>query len=179
MPRILCLEGEKSASAYGNKSVRELMEFVEYSTGIGFDYFAVGGRNEMERRLHDFNRRKTYSMLYLSFRSSPGSLELSRDTYTLDDLLETSGGKWNRRILHLNCSRFLKIPHTRMRNFRRDSGLSILSGYANAADYLPAAILELAYLNLLNTYRTPSAIAKHLGQQQRFLIRKLGFKLYA
>lgn len=70
----------------------------------------------------------------------------------------------------------LKVPPKQIDTLRRGTGVAMLSGYANAIDFFPMAILELSYFGLLNTYRTPAAIAKHLGEQQRFWIKTLGFK---
>lgn len=177
MAKILCLEGEKSASPYGARSVRDMLEFMERSSGIGFDYYSVGTRDELERRLSDFSRVKSYSLLYLGFRSTPGQIELLRDAYSLNDLAQASAGKWEGRILHLGCSRLLKVTPGQMATLKKTTRVSLLSGYTGTTDYFPAALLEMSYLELLNTFRTPAAIARHLGEQQRFLIKKLGFKL--
>ncbi len=176
--KILCLEGEKNSSPHGKISVRTVLEFLQQSSGVDYEHYRIGTRAELEHRLAEFGRLKSYSLLYLAFPGAPGRFSVSaREAFTLDDLAAAANGRWDGRIVHLGCSHALKVTPKQLESLRRETGAALLSGYAGAVDFFPQAILELSYFNLLDTYRTPAAIAKHLGEQQRFWIKSLGFKL--
>lgn len=176
--KILCLEGEKGNSPYGKNSVASILAFLQQSSGIDYEHHRIATRAELEHRLSEFGRLKSYSLLYLAFPGAPGRFSLSaREAYTLDDLAAAAHGRWEHRILHLGCSRTLQVPPKQQEALRRSTGAALLSGYAETVEFFPAAVLELSYFNLLDTYRTPAAIAKHLGEQQRYWVKTLGFKL--
>jgi hypothetical protein len=176
--KILCLEGEKSNSPYANQSVQSTLEFLQQTVGINYEHHRVGTRAELERRLAEFGRLKSYSMLYLAFPGTPGQFSVSaREKISLEDLAAIAKENWDNRVLHLGCSQTLKVPPKQLEALRRHTGVAMLSGYAETIDFMPQAILEISYFGLLNQYRTPAAIAKHLGEQQRFWIKSLGFKL--
>lgn len=178
--KILCLEGEKSNSPYGKHSVQTLLEFLQQAGGIGYEHHHVSTRAELERRLSEFGRLKSYTMLYLAFPGAPGCFSVSaREEVTLEELGALAAGRWDDRLLHLGCARTLKVTPKQADALRRDTGVSLLSGYAGTPDFFPAVILELSYFGLLDKYRTPAAIAKHLGAQQRYWIKALGFKLFS
>jgi len=176
--KILCLEGEKSNSPHGKNSVQTILAFLQESAGINYEHHRVSARAELERRLEEFGRLKSYTLLYLAFPGAPGRFNVSaREDFTLEDLAVAANGKWDDRILHLGCGKTLKATPKQLETLRRDTGVAMLSGYAAAIDFFPMAILELSYFGLLDQYRTPAAIAKHLGAQQRYWIKELGFKL--
>lgn len=178
--KILCLEGEKNNSPHGKNSVQTVLEFLQQSNDIDYEHHRVATRTELEHRLREFGRLKSYSLLYLAFPGTPGAFQVSaREEFTLQDLIDVAKGQWSRRILHLGCSKVLKVPPKTLETLKRGTGVSMLSGYANTIEYFPAAILELSYFELLNTFRTPAAIAKHLGEQQRYWVKTLGFKLFS
>ena len=128
----------------------------------------------------EFRRLNSYALLYLAFPVAPGEFQVSaREECTLEELAAIAGGLWDDRILHLGCSRTLqKLTPKQADKLRRDTGAAMLSGYTGTLEYFPMTILELSYFGLLDTYKTPAAIAKHLGEQQRFWIKELGFKLF-
>jgi uncharacterized protein len=176
--KILCLEGEKSNSPHGNYSIETVLEFLQQSSGIGYEHHRVATRAELDHRLAEFGRLKSYSLLYLAFPGAPGQFSVSaREDVTLDDLAAAAKGGWGNRILHLGCGRTLKVLPKQLDALRRSTGVAMLSGYASAVDFFPMSILELSYFALLDQYRTPAAIAKHLGEQQRYWVKTLGFKL--
>lgn len=176
--KILCLEGEKSNSPHGKNSVQTMLAFLQESAGINYEHHRVATRAELEHRLAEFGRLKSYTLLYLAFPGAPGRFSLSaREDFTLEDLAAAANGKWDDRILHLGCGKTLKVTPKQLDTLRRETGVAMLSGYAAAIDFFPMAILELSYFGLLDQYRTPAAIAKHLGEQQRFWIREMGFRL--
>lgn len=177
--KILCLEGEKSSSPHEKQSVQTILECIQASSGISFEHHRIATRTELEHRLSMFGRSKTYSMLYLGFRASAGKFELAREQFTLEELAELSEGRWDNRLLHLGCGNILKIPPKQIEALRRATGVSILSGYAGPLSFFPTLILEMSFLEILNTYRTPAAIAKHLGEQQKFWVKELVFKMSA
>lgn len=179
--KILCLEGEKNNSPYGKNSVRTLLEFMQQSTGIGYEHHGVSTRTELEHRLAEFGRLKSYSLLYLAFPGAPGRFSVSgREELTLEELATLANGRWDNRILHLGCGKiFNKSTPKQLDALRQGTGVAMLSGYAGATDFFPVSVLELSYFQLLDTYHTPAAIAKHLGEQQRYWIKTLGFKLFS
>ena len=179
--KILCLEGEKNNSPHGKNSVQTILEFLQQSGGIGYEHHRVATRAELEHRLAEFGRLKSYSLLYLAFPGAPGRFSVSaREELTLDELGALANGRWDNRILHLGCGKiFSKATPKQLEARRRDTGVAMLSGYAGAIDFFPVSVLELSYFHLLDTYRTPAAIAKHLGEQQRFWVKTLGFKLFS
>ncbi len=176
--KILCLEGEKNNSPHGKHSVQTMLEFLQQTRGIDYEHHRVATRAELDHRLAEFGRLKSYTLLYLAFPGAPGRFSISaREEVTLEELAEIAKGHWDKRILHLGCGKTLKVTPKQLEALRRSTGVSLLSGYAGTTDYFPMSILELSYFGLLDTYRTPAAIAKHLGEQQRYWIKTLGFKL--
>ncbi len=176
--KILCLEGEKSNSPHGKYSVETVLEFLKQSSGIDYEHHRVGTGAELDHRLTEFGRLKSYSLLYLAFPGVPGQFSVSaREDVTLEDIVKAANGNWDNRILHLGCSKILKVTPKQLDSLRRGTGVVMLSGYANAIDYFPMSILELSYFALLDAYRTPAAIARHLGEQQRYWVKTLGFRL--
>ena len=178
--KILCLEGEKSNRPHGKNSVQTMLEFLQQSSGISYEHHGIATRAELNHRLAEFGRLKSYTMLYLAFPGAPGRFNIAaREEVTLEDLAAAAKGNWDNRILHLGCGKvFSKVPPKQVDALRRGTGVTLLSGYAGSVEFFPLSILELSYFNLLDTYRTPAAIAKHLGEQQRYWIKTMGFKLY-
>jgi hypothetical protein len=169
---IYCLESLWTISEIdeNRQSVYPLIRLVAKLYGVKSVHFDIGTREELVHRLQR-GRKRGLKVLYIATHGSKGKIEIENpfNALTLDELKFMIGRRFAGWSIHLGTCRTLDVPDEELAQFKKDTGVKVLTGYRKDSyfdsDYYA---MEIALLTTLVNGR------KKLPKRYNALVRQTG-----
>jgi hypothetical protein len=119
-----------------------------------------------------------YSLGYLGFHGSPGTIHLGRQKVSLEDLGEMLDGCGEGRVLYLGSCGVLDVDRDRVSDFLRRTKLRAVVGYRDDVDWFESSAFDLLLLDSLIRYERPTGAENWLRRRVPDLMGNLGCRFF-
>ncbi len=177
---IFCIEGNWAHSLKDKTSIKSALEFLEHNIDVKTIHKNSSTLDQFQELLNTSMQRtyKQYGIIYLAFHGNPGLLNIGkRKKITLDEIAEMLNGRAVDKIIHFGSCSTLNINGWDLRRFWKQTGALAISGYKTDIDFVPSTILDIAFFDFCQKYRSIKSIETNFRKYYNPIAKKLGFKM--
>jgi hypothetical protein len=151
---IFCVEGGWSSRLTDNDSVLPLLTFVRGRGEVPFIHRYVETFDALETLLVKWSQKQysRYSLGYLGFHGSPGTLHLGRRRLALPELAEMLGKGASGKFLYLGSCGVLDVERDELKQFMKATDLRGIAGYRADVDWFESSAFDLLLFDALTYY---------------------------
>jgi hypothetical protein len=176
LPGVFCLEGEWDRNLRLRNSVLPLLELLERLEVARSIHRDVATIEEFDYYLKRWAQKgySDYQVLYLASHGDSGSLELGRDSVTLNELGEKLAGRAAGRTIYFGSCLTLARYDDELTSFVKKVGAKAVVGYWETIPWLESAAFELLLLERMLRGSRSDAFFNHLVRDHGEFARSLG-----
>ena len=177
---IYCLEGNWNKHPHSNQSIRPILDLLFTFSKAKYIYRKCPTKEEFIKGLQAFTQKRysNYTVLYIAYHGRKNRIYFGKEYITLKEIADVLEGKLNGKIVHLGSCSTLNTTERNITDFINRTGCSFVSGYKKDVPYIESSAFELLYFNILNTYRTYTAIKKNINNKCSALVDILKFTVF-
>lgn len=179
LKHVACLESLWDQDLEHRLSVLPILELTARTTSARFIYLTCNTRAELRYNLGLLSRKRAYAVLVLAFHGNPGRVELAEHVHvSMENLSTFMGRRFEGWVVHFASCGTLKIDDARLARFVRETGVAMVTGFAEEIDWTEGAVMDLLLLRSLQYYRDLHAMWKHLRSRYPDLIKATGLHAF-
>lgn len=179
MPRIFCAEGGYSTRLTDTTSVLPLLTFMQGIGKIKHVHRYVETRESLEKLLRRWTQKQyaSFSLGYLGFHGSPGTLHVGQDKVSLVELGKLLEDKCADKTIYFGSCSVLDSNPDDLASFVRQTGVKAIAGYTKDVDWFESAAFDLLLFSTLTGYQRLPYAEDYLRKEYPDLTDRLGFKM--
>ena len=176
---IACLESPWDSKGDNGLNVKPILELSSKLRGIRYTHLPCRTATEFAANLKKISRKKSYSILYLSFHGSSGTLQLAdKSEISLDELANELGDYFEDWIIHFGSCGTLKVKDEVLDNFIKNTGASLLIGYKANVYWVESAALDMLIFDYLQDYKNLKSLKKNIRASYKGLVKNTGLRFF-
>lgn len=169
-----------------NLKTESLLNCLKEFYGCEIIYRQILHLEDLEYYLDYFNKRssfvKNFPIIYIATHGDRGSIHFENDVnLDLSDLALMAKGFFKGKVVHFSSCKTLANP-VKTRDFKNETGASLVSGYTKSIDAMQSAIADLALFNAIAYTKRFGIIANESQSKFRKIYKsildELGFEAY-
>ncbi len=190
--KIFCLETEWEQSIYDLKydsQAQPILEFLYNSNGLDFAFRQVATKSDFDYYISHLKRAsyKNYTIVYLCFHGEKGRIVFADSGkfggerhYDLLDFAEVNQDVFDGRIVHFGSCSTLKLDENKIKEFKRQTGALMVTGYERNVKMTESFIFEAWLLNTiyLHPELRATSIMKRAQKEMPYFVNSFKFVAY-
>lgn len=174
---IFCLESLWDNKLEKKLSVLPLLELAERTCSLEFIHLTCNTTAELEFNLGLSPKRKSYGLLYLAFHGSVGSIQLyNGESIDFNRLAKMMGQRYEGWVVHIGSCNTLNAKESEIREFIKQTGIKVVTGYVKTVDWVDSAALDLIIFRWWQDYQNPRSFLKFIESTYSNLVEINGFE---
>jgi len=190
--KIFCLETEWEQSVSDMKyesQAKPMLEFLNNSNGIEFAFRQVATKSDFDYYISHLKRAsyKEYTIVYLCFHGESCRIVFADSGkyggerhYDIIKFAEANNNVFDGKIVHFGCCSTLKMNEQKIKEFKKLTGASMVTGYEKSVEMTESFIFEAWLLNTF--YKHPDFRAKRMidlaRKEMPYFIERYKFVAY-
>lgn len=158
MGKIFCLETEWNQTVHDLKfkpSALSLLEFLENSAGIPFIHRAVATEQDFNFYIEhlSYESYKAYDLVYLCFHGENANIAFAdKSKLNIIDFAREHRNIFTGKNVHFGSCSTLAMKEEELKEFKKESGARMVTGYAVDVEFINSFVFELWLLNAISTH---------------------------
>lgn len=190
--KIFCLETEWEYSVSDMKyesQAKPMLEFLYNSNEIGYVFRQVATKSDFDYYINHLKRAsyKDYSIVYLCFHGEKCRIVFADSGkyggerhYDIVEFAELNNDVFAGKIVHFGSCSTLKANEQKIKEFKKMTGASMVTGYEKSVEMTESFIFEAWLLNTLHKH--PEFRAKRIidlaHKEMPFFVERYKFVAY-
>ena len=180
---IACLEALWDDNLEERLTAAALLDLAAKISEVKFTLLSCNTREEFEfniAKLSISRIKKHYGVLYLVFHGEPGRISLSDEVpLSLEELADIFGNRFKGWIVHFSSCSTLAIKENRLKNFIRDTKVSLVIGYTKSMSWSECMAMDLLLFENIADHKRLWDMKKRVESRYGELVKTTGLRFYS
>jgi hypothetical protein len=181
---IACLEGLWDENLENRITATALLDLVTKISETKFTILSCNTREELEFNINKLcisRTKRNYGVLYLVFHGGgSGRISLSHDAFlSLEEVTGIMGDRFKGWVVHFSACSTLAVPDARLRNFIRQTKVSMVIGYTKDMYWSECLAMDLLLFETIADYKRLSDMKKQVVSRYGELVKMTGLRFYS